>query len=237
MAQRRMIAIKVVDSDLFLDMPTSTRLLYYDLSIRADDDGFVSSPRKILKMVGCSDDDLKILIVKQFIIPFDSGVCVIKHWKIHNYIQSDRYQSTIYLEEKAYLSAKEGIYQKMDTKCIQTVSIVDTQVRLGKVRLGKVNTTKTVVKKELKQVFGEYKNVRLTTEEYERLKVKRQDIDLIIEWFSSYIEEKRYKSENHNLAIQRWVINAVDKDTASQRQKPTLFGCDPKKTTGGGFQM
>lgn len=130
-----MFSKKIIDTDLFLDMPISSRLLYYDLSMRADDDGFVSSPKKITRLVGCSDDDLKLLIAKQFIIPFESGICVIKDWKIHNYIQNDRYHPTTYLNEKSLLAVEEnGTY----TKCIQNVSKMDTQdrIEIGKDRLG-----------------------------------------------------------------------------------------------------
>lgn len=135
MAQRRMFSLKIIDSDKFIEMPTSTRLLYYDLSMRADDDGFVGSPKKILKMIGASEDDLKVLISKQFIIPFESGVCVIKDWKIHNYIQSDRYDKTHYIDELNQLELTEN---KSYTKCIQDVNNMDTQYRLGKVSIGKV---------------------------------------------------------------------------------------------------
>jgi len=116
MAKRRMFSLDIIDTDLFLEMPQSSRLLYYELCMRADDDGFVSSPKKIQKMVGCNEDDFKVLITKKFIIPFDTGVVVIRHWKIHNYIQKDRYKETIYLEEKSQLKQEEnGMY----TKCIQ----------------------------------------------------------------------------------------------------------------------
>lgn len=141
MAQRRMFSLKIVDTDDFLDMSPTTQNLYFHLAMRADDDGFVNSPKKIMKIVNSPDDDLKVLITKQFIIPFKSGVIVIKHWKENNYIQADRYHKTIYREEMAQLKEDEnGIYH-LDTKCIQDVSIMDTQVRLGKVRLGKdINT-------------------------------------------------------------------------------------------------
>lgn len=136
MAQRRMFSLKVIDTDEFLDMPTSSRLLYYDLSMRADDDGFVSAPKKVLRMTGASIDDLKILTSKGFLIPFESGVCVIKHWRIHNYIQKDRYTQTMYKEEFSKLkTAENGDYELLDTKCIQVGHEMDTQVRLGKDRL------------------------------------------------------------------------------------------------------
>lgn len=108
MAERRMFAKTIIDSDAFLDMPLSTQSLYFHLSMRADDDGFINNPKKIQRMVGGSEDDLKLLIAKSFIIPFESGVVVIKHWKIHNYIRSDRYKETVYSDEKSQLFLKEN---------------------------------------------------------------------------------------------------------------------------------
>ena len=138
MAERRMFAKSIVDSDAFLEMPMSARLLYYDLSMRADDDGFVNSPRKIMKFVGATNDDMNILIARKFVIAFDNGVVVIKHWRIHNYIQSDRYKETNYKEQKALLTLDENKAYKMamDTPCIQNVSSLETQVRLGKDSIG-----------------------------------------------------------------------------------------------------
>jgi len=130
MAQRRMFAKTIIDSDSFLDMPLSTQSLYFHLSMRADDDGFINNPKKIQRMIGASDDDFRLLIHKNFLIPFESGIVVIKHWKIHNYIQNDRYKETVYLEEKNQLKLKENNsytlnlneVSEMDTKCIQGVS-------------------------------------------------------------------------------------------------------------------
>ena len=138
MAERRMFAKTIIDSDSFLDMPLSTQSLYFHLSMRADDDGFLNNPKKIQRMIGCSDDDLKLLVAKNFIIPFESGVVVIKHWKIHNYIRNDRYKPTVYVEEKAQLSSKEnGAYTFGIPDDNQSGYRLDTQVRLGKDRLGK----------------------------------------------------------------------------------------------------
>ena len=134
MAERRMFAKTIIDSDAFLDMPLSTQTLYFHLAMRADDEGFINNPRKIQRMVGASDDDLKLLCGKRFIIPFESGIVVIKHWRIHNYIQRDRFKPTVYQDERGRLTLKDnGVY----TECIQDVSNMDTQVRLGKDRLGK----------------------------------------------------------------------------------------------------
>ncbi len=141
-----MFAKTIIDSDSFLDMPLSTQALYFHLSMRADDDGFMNNPKKIQRMVGCSDDDLKLLLAKNFIISFDSGVIVIKHWRIHNYIRSDRYKPTVYEEEKSLLHIKNNGAYTLDTVGIpsdnQAVYQLDTQVRLGKDRLGKDRTDK-----------------------------------------------------------------------------------------------
>jgi len=133
-----MISLKVIDTDEFMDMPQTTQLLYYNFAMRADDDGFVANPKRIVKMTGSNDDDLKVLVAKKYIIPFDSGVCVIRHWRIHNYIQKDRYTETEYIKERDNLALIKGKYEHKD-KCIQNVSKKDTQVRLGKVRIGKDN--------------------------------------------------------------------------------------------------
>ena len=131
MAERRMFAKTIVLSDAFLDMPLSARCLYFTLGMLADDDGFVNSPKSIMRQAGASTDDLNLLMAKRFILAFDSGVIVIKHWRIHNYIQKDRYKESKYIEEKATLTLDQnGAY----TECIQDVSTSDTQVRLGKDR-------------------------------------------------------------------------------------------------------
>jgi hypothetical protein len=140
MAERRMFAKTIIDSDAFLDMPMSAQALYFHLSMRADDDGFINNPRRIQRMIGANDDDLKILIAKSFVILFESGVVVIKHWKIHNYIQSDRYKPTVYREEKELLSEKNNKAYSLDTECIQDGYNLDTQVRLGKDSIGKDNS-------------------------------------------------------------------------------------------------
>lgn len=137
MAERRMFAKTIIDSDAFLDMPLSTQSLYFHLGMRADDDGFLNNAKKIQRTIGANDDDYKILVSKNFIIQFSDGVCVVKHWLMHNYIQKDRYKKTPYIEHKDKLSIKNNSVYTLDTECIQVVDSLDTQVRLGKVRLGK----------------------------------------------------------------------------------------------------
>ncbi len=108
MAEKRMFAKTIIDSDAFIDMPLSTQVLYFHLSMRADDDGFINNPKKIQRMIGANEDDLKVLVTKKFIIPFESGIVVIKHWKIHNYIRGDRKKETYYPEEMSLLKVEEN---------------------------------------------------------------------------------------------------------------------------------
>lgn len=164
MADRRMMSKKIIDSDAFTEMPLSSQALYFHLLLRADDDGFLNNAKKIMRNVGANQNDYDMLLMKRFIIQFDEGVCVIKHWLIHNYIRSDRYKPTQYIDEKGMLSIKEnGAYQlikrdeetqseylmetvgipneyQMDNTCCTNDTSLPTrvtQVRLGKDRIGK----------------------------------------------------------------------------------------------------
>lgn len=141
MAERRMFSKTIINSDLFLDMPTSARCLYFHLGMMADDDGFIASPKAIIRSSNCSTDDLKLLIAKGFLILFESGIVVLRHWKTHNYIQKDRYRHTLFEKEREQLVVENGIYQEriqdvsnMDTECIQDVHGKDTQdsIEIGK---------------------------------------------------------------------------------------------------------
>lgn len=135
MAERRMFAKAIINSDAFIDMSISARCLYFYLMASADDDGFVCAVKATIRSANCSDDDLKLLIAKGFVIPFESGVIVIRHWKQHNYIQKDRYRPTTYKREIGQLTLENGVYNlciqnvsKVDTECIQTGYNMDTQV-------------------------------------------------------------------------------------------------------------
>lgn len=154
MAERRMFAKTIIDSDAFLDMPLSTQALYFHLSMRADDDGFVNSPKKISRLLGCGDDDARLLLAKKFIISFESGVIVIKHWKIHNYIQKDRYNKTNYHEEMGLLSIDKNNGYTLDTECIQNGDTGKVREELGKGRKEKIN------KKELITNFLQSSNLQ-----------------------------------------------------------------------------
>lgn len=141
MAQKRMFTMKIADSDAFLDMPLSTQCLYFHLIMRADDDGFIGNPKRIQRIIGASEDDFKLLVAKHFVLIFDNGVIVIKHWKMHNYIQSDRYVPTQYQEEKSLLYEKKNKSYTLDsekgvdfidekeveTKCLQCDTNMETE--------------------------------------------------------------------------------------------------------------
>lgn len=182
-----MFAKSVIDCDLFIDMPQSARLLYYDLSMRADDDGFIT-PQKVIRMTGASKDDLSILIAKKFVIPFDSGVVVIRHWRINNYPQSDRYKETSYVDEKSQLIVdRKKEYELMDTKCIQDVST--GKDRLGKDRLGysqKENTKEKVEDVECREVNTSKRFTKPTLEEAQAYADEKGYRFSVEQWFAYY---------------------------------------------------
>lgn len=220
MAERRMFSKTIIDSDIFLDMPTSTRLLYYDLAMRADDDGFINSPRKIARMTGASDDDLKILASKNYIIPFASGIVVIRHWRVHNYIRKDTYNETQYKLEKSMLELDNNkCYSVISDDRPRAVDEPSTQVRLGKDRLDKdsidnipasEDKSSSASAKASKHKYGNYKNVLLKDEELQSLKDKYDNWEELIKYLDEYIEMKGYKAKSHYLCILKWVVKAVD---------------------------
>ena len=200
-----MFAKTIVLSDAFLDMPLSARCLYFTLGMLADDDGFVNSPKSIMRQAGASTDDLNLLMAKRFILAFDSGVIVIKHWRIHNYIQKDRYKESKYMEEKATLMIDQnGAY----TECIQDVSTLDTQVRLGKDRdrleLGE-GIEEAEPPKATRHKYGMYENVLLTDEDYQKLQEEfPHDYSVRIERLSEYIASTGKKYKSHLATIRAW---------------------------------
>lgn len=232
MAERRMFAKTIIDSDAFLDMPLTTQALYFHLSMRADDEGFINNPRKIQRMIGASGDDLKLLIAKAFLIPFDSGVVVIKHWKIHNCIKSDRFKETAYTEEKSLLKVKKNkAYTLADDECIQNGSKMvperfqngskmETQVSIGKDSIGKDSIGKNIdgdscespaPPKPKKKRYGEYNHVLLTDDEYNRLCTEygKRIADMAIKKVDEYCEQTGKHYKNYNLTIRKWGIKSV----------------------------
>jgi hypothetical protein len=188
MAERRMFAKTIIDSDAFLDMPLSTQALYFHLSMRADDDGFINNAKKIQRMLGCTDDDMKILLSKNFVIPFETGVCVIKHWKIHNLIQKDRYKPTVYVEHKDKLSLKDNNVYTLDTVWIQDGYKVEPQVSIGEVSLVKVNND------EFDIFWKEYPNKSGKAQALKAWNKVKPDLSVIQEALSWQIKSKQWSA-------------------------------------------
>lgn len=143
MAQRRMFSRKITETDRFLEMPLSSQALYFHLNMGADDEGFIDKAKTIQRTIGASDDDMKLLIAKGFLIPFNSGVVVIRHWRIHNYIRSDRFQSTLHQDEKTQLEydhSKTAMLKPLEN-VIPNGYQMDTQGRVGKVSLDEGSLT------------------------------------------------------------------------------------------------
>lgn len=221
MAERRMFAKAIIDSDAFIDMPISARLLYYDLAMRADDDGFVNSPKKIMRMIGATNDDMNILLMRRFVIAFESGVVVIKHWRIHNYIQKDRYKPTKHEEERAKLTVKENGAYTLDTPCIQSVSTSDTQVRLGKVSQGK---SKSRVNKFTPPTLEQIK-------EYARENGLNVDCDKFYTYFTTPDDSGRTWIDSKGNPVKNWkqkLITWAGRDTQRARSRNTLLNYEEK---------
>jgi len=244
MAKRRMFSLDVVDTDKFLNMPPSTQCLYYNLGMRADDDGFVSSPQKIATISNCGRDDLNVLISKGYLIPFNSGVVVVTDWKRNNYISKDRYTPTRYTEEMAQLTEENSSYKPLYTECaqnvdnlytdcIQNVDNLYTQDRIDKDNIynniytpkknqgEEINNMTAAMNKpkEPKHKYGEYKHVMLTDMEKSKLveELGQQTFDKCVTRLDEYIEQTGKKYKNHNLVMHKWVIDAVKKDEQKDR--------------------
>ncbi len=215
MAERRMFAKTIVTSDAFLDMPPTARCLYFTLGMFADDDGFVNNPKSIMRQTGATADDMNILIGKKFVLAFESGVIVIKHWRIHNYIQNDRYHETKYKDEldtltldenNAYALANTDV-PLLDTECIHDVSIVDTEDRLGKSkdRAGKDNN-KRFVKPTIEEI-----------EDYINEKGYQVDAHKFYDYYESNgWRVGRNPMRDFKAAIRNWSRNNLDRGNKKQ---------------------
>ena len=231
MAERRMFAKSIVLSDAFLDMPLSARCLYFTLGMLADDDGFVGSPKSIMRQCGASQDDMAILLQKRYLLGFESGVIVIKHWRMNNYLQKDRYKRTTYLEELEQLvidqrgayteKGKNGeryiecevsdpVNEPMYTECIQNVYT-------GKDSIGKDSIGKD---RDIARVrLGIYNNVSLTKGELDELiRLYPNDYQDMIENLSVYMRSKGKYYEDHYATMMAW--KRRDEAKAKEEKKP-----------------
>lgn len=178
-----MFAKSVVMSDAFLDMPMSARCLYFTLSMYADDDGFVSNPKSVMRQCGAKPKDLSVLREKRYVLMFDSGVLAIKHWLMNNYIQKDRYKPTTYIEElKTLTTDKKGAY-----------------IEYSK------SVTDDTANDEDRGGLGEYENVYLTDSEIEELrKINPMWMDYVFQ-LSAYMKSTGKTYDNHYATLVRWI--------------------------------
>jgi len=221
LAEKRMFAKTIIDSDAFLDMPLSTQALYFHLAMRADDEGFINNPKKIQRTVGSTDDDLKLLMLKNFIIPFESGIVVIKHWKIHNYIRKDRLKPTAYQEEKSQLSIKKnGAYTLCQADVSQLSVNCQADVSIDKIRLDKIRLEESIggaapplPEKEPKKKYGQYGWVKLSDAEYQRL--VDEFGERVASHYITYVDESaeqtgnKNKWKNWNLTVRKAISRQV----------------------------
>jgi len=226
MAERRMFTKKITDSDPFTEMPLSAQALYFHLNMNADDDGFLNNPKKIQRSIGASEDDLKLLIAKRFILTFEKGVIVIKHWRMHNLLRKDRYNETQYIEEKdTLLLQKDGSYTEkppelpMATIWQPSGNQVATQGSIGKDRLvqdsigegsGRVEpaTATATEENKLKLIGGELgKNVVYLTDRQLGDLMDRLGLDAFnryVERLATFIIENDAHIKNHYSMILKW---------------------------------
>ena len=225
MAERRMFSKTIIDSDAFWDLSVTAQLLYFHLNMRADDDGFINNPKKIMNFIGANVDDMNALINQQFVIPFENGIVVIKDWFIHNYIRKDRYKPTIFTKEKGLLCIDEsGKYNERSTNGQPMVDQRSTQVRIGKARIGKDNIDICSAPQNNtppQHKYGEYKNVLLSDEELRKLKTEfPEDWGNRIERLSEYIASSGKKYKNHLATIRNWARKDKEKgETAGAKNE------------------
>lgn len=230
MAEKRMFTQKIIDSDAFLDMPLSTQALYFHLNMRADDDGFINNPKRIQRTIGASEDDLKLLILKRFVIGFENGVIVIKHWRMHNTLRKDRYNPTQYQEQLSTLQVKKNsaytekpLEIPMATNWQPDGNHLEPQYSIDKYSIDKNSIVEDIIadsdesatpskpKKAVKHKYGEYNNVLLTDEELEKLKTEYSDWQKWIERLSSYVASTGKSYKSHYATIRNWARKEAEK--------------------------
>lgn len=220
MANRRMFSLNVINTDNFLEMPSSAQCLYFHLGMRADDDGFVSSPKMIAKIANCSADDLKILATKGYIIPFENGVIVITHWKQSNNIPKDRYKPTVYQEQKAQLAIKENSIYSLYTECLQDDNKLYTQVSIGKDSINNICASEQDARKcDFEKIYAIYP----------KKKGKQRAFGLYCQWLKGkVVNGERVKLTNRQMyiAVRDYVEQQQQEGTDMQYWKnfDTLMG-------------
>ena len=242
MAQKRMFSKKITDSDKFLDLPLSAQALYFHLNMHGDDDGFVDNTKTIKRMLGASDGDLRLLMDQNFIIPFESGVVVIKDWRIHNYIPKDRYKQTIYLDDfKRLTTAENGSY----TECIQNVYRMDTQISIDKNRLNKNSISSSIEQLEAdtadETIFDYYQSRIGALDGYqvEKLQGYLSDDNLEPELVKRAIDRAADNGKRNfgyiNAILKNWAQNDI-RTIAQQDEEQRNFADGKAKKKSGTFE-
>ncbi|MBE6686193.1 MAG: replisome organizer [Ruminococcaceae bacterium] len=240
MAERRMFSKSVIESDIFLDMPLTAQLLYFHISMKADDDGFINNIKRTQKAVGCRRNDILTLEKNGFILCFESGVTVIRHWRIHNYIQKDRRKDTVYQKELSRLVQKDGVYNflddGLDTQRVQNAYISDTQDSIGKDSIGEESIGKESIegvtapngglaapcmcKNGKAKRYGAYENVILNDKEYETLQKEfPHDLAERIELLSEYMASKGKSYKSHIATIRAWARRENGQVRTKEKEK------------------
>lgn len=232
MAERRMFTKKVTDGDAFIEMSSAAQALYFHLNQGADDDGFNNQISIAMMKAHASTDDLKILMAKNFVIRFENGVIVIKHWRMHNTIRKDRYTPTNFQEELKQLGLKEnGSYTWLPSGC-QTVAKRLPQDSIGKESIdefsvvedsiGEVKTSPTP--KAPRHKYGAYENVLLTDQDYQKLKEEfPHDHTERIERLSEYIASTGKTYKNHLATIRAWARKDQEKVATTKKESSNPF--------------
>ena len=209
MAERRMFAKSIVLSDAFLDMPMSSRCLYFTLGMLADDDGFVGNPKSIMRQCGATNDDMKVLLSKRYVLGFDSGVIIIKHWRMNNYLQNDRHKSTTYLEELSTLTIDEkGSYTEKNKECIQPVYELDTQISIDKNSIDKNNNNARFTRPTIEEV---------------RSYCKERNNSVDAERFFNYYESNGWKVGRNSMKDWRACIRTWERNNLSSGKKEDII--------------
>ena len=221
MAEKRMFSNRVIDTDEFLEMPATAQMLYFHLSMNADDDGFVGKPKTIMRMCRASQDDLTVLLGKQFVISFDTGVIVIRHWKIHNFIRKDTYHPTIYEKEKEMLSLDKSDAYSLEHHQDESVTS-PLQVRnVDKNSIEKVREDKVREDKKRKEDL------------FETLLPNYQISEPLADKIREYL---RYRKQQHRFTFQEVSLNAFLKKAEKAEQQygsSAVMSCFDKTISNG----
>ena len=245
MAEKRMFTKKIVDSDDFLDLPLSVQALYFHLNMEADDDGFINNPRKIQRGCGAAEEDFELLVKNRFVLCFDNGVAVIKHWRMHNTIRKDRYKPTQYTEQMALLEVQEdGSYtekkqgkdlgNQMATKWQPNGNQMATQYSIDKNSVDKCSVDKGSIGENetpsppSPSFYGKYNNVLLSDDDLETLKKDfPDDYDKRIDKLSAYMHSTGKRYDNCAATIQYWAEQDKEKQNNEKQTASGQLGSNP----------